>query len=357
MITIKEIAELAGVSRGTVDRVVNNRGSVHPSTELTIKKIIEKYDYRPNKTGVALAAQKKKYTIGVIFFDPDKNNPFFTDVMKGVAYQKEQLRSYGCKILVRRTSFSAQSQLDAIAELLNEEIQGLIITPYNAPEIASRINQLSQMGIPTITVNTDIACDRILYYGSNYYNCGRIAGGLISLITGGQAKIGIITGSPYVLCHTERIAGFIDTIQNSYPDIHISFIIENDDSDTKSYLNTYHALRSHPEVDALFFAAAGVSGGCKAVEKLSLERKIKIIAFDLTASTIELVKRGIISAAIDQQPFLQGSEPIKLMFDHLTIGELPTDKQLYTEASIKIKENLDHSTEKIDKTDQRCQIY
>lgn len=340
MITIKEIAELAGVSRGTVDRVINNRGSVHPHTELVIKNIIKKYDYHPNKTGVALAAQKKKYTIGVIFFDPNKNNPFFKDVMKGVDYQTEQLRNYGCKILVRRTSFNAQSQLDAITELLNENIQGLIITPYNASEIANRINQLSHMGIPTITVNTDICCDRLLYFGSNYYTCGCIAGGLIALITGGHAKIGIITGSSFVLCHTERIAGFLNTINNTYPHIHISFIIENGDDDTKSYLNTLRALHLHPEVDALFFAAAGVAGGCKAVEKLSLKRKIKIIAFDQTASTIELVKKGIISATIDQQPFLQGSEPIKLMFNYLTMGELPPEKQLYTEASIKIKENL-----------------
>ena len=66
MATIKEIAERAGVSRGTVDRVLNNRGAVCAETEERIRAIIKELDYKPNKAGMALAAQKKKYLIGII---------------------------------------------------------------------------------------------------------------------------------------------------------------------------------------------------------------------------------------------------------------------------------------------------
>lgn len=59
MATIKEIAELAGVSRGTVDRVLNNRGSVNPRTARKILEIAQALDYKPNKAGIVLAAQKK----------------------------------------------------------------------------------------------------------------------------------------------------------------------------------------------------------------------------------------------------------------------------------------------------------
>lgn len=59
MTTIKDIADLAGVSRGTVDRVLNNRGAVHPKTAEKIMEIVRALDYRPNKAGLALAAQKK----------------------------------------------------------------------------------------------------------------------------------------------------------------------------------------------------------------------------------------------------------------------------------------------------------
>ena len=68
MTTIKEIADLAGVSRGTVDRVLNNRDAVSPKTAEKIMDIVRAMDYRPNRAGITLAAQKKKYKIGVILF-------------------------------------------------------------------------------------------------------------------------------------------------------------------------------------------------------------------------------------------------------------------------------------------------
>ena len=60
MATIKEIAELAGVSRGTVDRVLNNRGSVSAKTAEKILEIAKALDYKPNKAGLTLAAPKKR---------------------------------------------------------------------------------------------------------------------------------------------------------------------------------------------------------------------------------------------------------------------------------------------------------
>ncbi len=76
MATIKEIADLAGVSRGTVDRVINNRGDVNRETAEKIRAIIKQLGYKPNPAGMALAAQKKKYLIGIILFS--RKNPFLT---------------------------------------------------------------------------------------------------------------------------------------------------------------------------------------------------------------------------------------------------------------------------------------
>ena len=69
MATIREIAELAGVSRGTVDRVLNHRGSVNPATAALINEIARKLDYKPNRAGMALAAQRKNLKLGVLLFD------------------------------------------------------------------------------------------------------------------------------------------------------------------------------------------------------------------------------------------------------------------------------------------------
>lgn len=339
MITIKEIADLAGVSRGTVDRVLNNRGSVNDQTSRRIREIVKALDYHPNKAGLALAAQKKKLTIGVLFFG--EGNLFFDDVMEGVSYQANKLAGYGCTVITKRCPFDAQAQLKAMEDLTAEGIHGLVLSPYNSPGIIAKINELSENGIPVITANTDVADSRrIAYVGSNYYEGGCTAGGLMGLITGGSAKLGIITGSPMVLCHTERIAGFLDTIHKYYPGIQLLDTAANQDDEFKSFQATDQLLTRYPDLSALYFTAAGVYGGCRAVIEHGREKSIRIISYDSVNTTKQMVSNGVIAATICQQPFQQGSRPVKLLFDCLTTGICPDSELQYTEAAIKIRENI-----------------
>ena len=114
MATIKEIAALAGVSRGTVDRVLNNRGSVNPDTAKRIQEIADSLDYKPNRAGLVLAAHKKHLKLGVILFSPD--NPFFQDVLQGVRDKAAELSGYNCTVIIRQVPFGVEEQLKALDE-------------------------------------------------------------------------------------------------------------------------------------------------------------------------------------------------------------------------------------------------
>ena len=225
MATIKEIAELAGVSRGTVDRVLNHRGLVNPNTEKKVLEIAELLNYQPNKAGIALAAQKKKYVIGVLLFGED--NPFFDEVIEGLHKKTEELSIYGCTILEKRILFDPLTQLEAIEEFVRNGIHGLILSPYNDERIHQKIDALWEAGIPCITVNTDMPdSKRIAYVGSDYYKCGQAAAGLLRLMSSGKTKVGIITGSHNVLCHEDRIKGFSDAVSVNHDEIEIVEILE-----------------------------------------------------------------------------------------------------------------------------------
>lgn len=337
MTTLKEIADLAGVSRGTVDRVLNNRGSVNPQTAQKVMDIVRALDYRPNKAGTFLAAQKKKYKIGVILFS--ENNPFFDEVMDGVQEKAEELEDYGFTTITRRVEFDADAQLEAIEELLEEGIHGLLLAPYNHMRIQKKIDELTRRQIPVVTVNTDIeGSSRIAYVGSDYFQGGRIAAGLFALMTSGSVKLGIVTGSPNVLCHTERIRGLRHVLEESYPRIHVVDIVENHDDEIISYNVTRGLLQKHPDLDALFFCAAGVYGGCRALRESGLHPKV--ISFDEVPTTVEMLSGGIIRATISQQPHRQGARSLDILFDYLTTGVRPAREQEFVEHSIRIRENI-----------------
>ncbi|MDO5345863.1 MAG: LacI family DNA-binding transcriptional regulator [Lachnospiraceae bacterium] len=339
MVTIKEIADLANVSRGTVDRVLNNRGSVNPQTARKVREIAQTLGYKPNKAGIALAAQKKKLRIGVILFGPE--NPFFQRVLEGVSAKAEELAAYDCTVLIRRVTFDGDAQVRSMRELVAEGIHGLVMTPYNDQAVIDTINELYNQGIPVVTMNTDIqGSRRIAYVGSNYYEGGRTAGGLMRLATGGHARLGIITGSSQVLCHTERIAGFLDVIGRTAPGIQVLDTLKNHDDEFESYEVTKHFLKAHPDADAIFFAAAGVHGGCRAITHMNRSKQMHVICFDADDTVRPLVAEGLISATISQQPHKQGSRPLDLLFDYLTTGSPPEHEINYVNAAIKIRENL-----------------
>ncbi len=346
MATIKDIAALAGVSRGTVDRVLNNRGAVNPETAEKIREIAKSLDYKPNRAGLVLAAQKKRIKLGVILFSPE--NPFFQDVLAGVNEKAEELAGYNCSVLVKQISFGVEAQLTAIDELLAAEVNGIALAPYNDERIRNRINELFDLGIPVVTLNTDIENSRrIAYVGSNYARSGATAAGLLKLITCGQdlsscapVYIGIITGSSNILCHTERIAGFTETLRPNANKIQIVDIVEVHDDEIESYEKTAALLTEHPEINALYFAAGGVYGGCRAVTVNNAQNRIRIVAYDKVPTTRELVKNGVIAATICQQPRIQGSKPLSLLFAYLTTGELPEKEYNYVAVDIRIRENI-----------------
>ncbi len=342
MATIKQISRLAGVSRGTVDRVLNNRGSVNPETAAKVREIAEAVQYTPNRLGKTLAVKKKKLKFGYILFGSTSSNPFFEDVVAGIESKADELEEYGVTVEVRYASIDdPQRQVRLMDELVAEGANGLVITPINHPLVREKIQALGQAGVPVVTANSDLPeSGRVAYVGSNYYKSGETAAGLMGLITGGSANVGIVIGSPLVLCHSERVAGFTDHVKKNLPGIKILDTRKNNDDDLESYAVTRRLIKDYPQMDALFLAAAGVKGACRAVSEAQLAGKLKIISYDTTPSTRHLIRDGVIDATIAQQPFTQGAKPLEILLECLGMDAPPQQDCYYTKIEIKIKENL-----------------
>lgn len=340
MATIKEIADLAGVSRGTVDRVLNKRGSVNPQTAAKIMEIVHALDYKPNRAGLVLAAQKKNLKLGAILFGEE--NPFFDEVIAGMKQKEDELACYNCSLMIKYVTIDVEQQLQAINEMVEMGVNGIAISPTNDPKLAKRINELYDQGIPVVTFNTDIQYSkRLAFVGSNYFQSGATAAGLMRLMAKfDDINIGIVTGSDEILCHTERIAGFEQAIKD-YPHINVIKTITNEDDDFISYDRTTQLLKDYPHINALFFAAGGVYGGCRSVLNLGRQKDMTIITFDNFATIREMIMKDVISATICQEPFVQGSKPLDLLFNYLATGEQPKIEYNYTAVDIRIKENID----------------
>ena len=342
MLSIKDIAKLAGVSRGTVDRVLNGRGEVNCETRQRILDIMDEVQFTPNRLGKRLAIKKKELKFGCVLYGHTDENPYFADVVKAMRIKELELEEYGIHLEIRHTSIDEPQEIVRHMDELREKgINGLVLSPIQDPIIEEKIEQFSQENIPIVTIGTDLPnSKRLAYVGSNSYLFGQIAANLLALFTNGTAQIGIITGSEYSYNHLQKVAGFEDYLANNYPDMQIVGKVINHDRDDESYEKVSHMLECHSKIDSLYFAAGGLRGGCKAVKDKGLNGKLKIVSFDLMPFNRQMVEDGTILATIGQQPEYHAEKALDILVDYLGMNIKPTRECYYSTAEIRIKANL-----------------
>lgn len=337
MVTIKQIAELCGVSRGTVDRVLNKRGNVKPEKERLIIEMAKKLNYRPNPAGKALAARKKHPVVGVLI--ASEGVQFFDDVLATMHRAADRFSSYGMEVIWRSMKgFDAAEQCRIIDEL-KDKISGLIINPVNDPLVIAKIDECVDNGMFIVTLNNDVeASRRHCYVGSDYLQGGRTAGALLKMICPTTLKAGVLLGSLNMLGHNQRLEGFQEVMYN-HPDFTLMGVAETADDDLQAYEAARQLIADNPEINAIFVVSSGGYGTARAIQAAGRE-DIIIVAFDTIPSTIEMMKKGLIKAALYQHPHQQGRRAMQVMFDYLVNGSLPEKKAYIMRNEIRIAENV-----------------
>ncbi len=337
-VTIKDIAAVAKVSRGTVDRVLNNRGSVKPEVEERVRMVAASMGYKPNAAAKAFSTLKKKMVFGILL--PSVGDLFFVDLIEGIREAQRELEDYGVKIILKETSgYDVDRQLEEIDELLAQGITALGLLPLMDRKVAEKIDSIVDSGIPVVTINSDIEdSKRNLYVGTDFKKSGNLAAGLMGLINP-RAQVLILTGSSKLLSHNLRISGFSETIGKRFPEISVIEVVECRNNNFTAYEAVKKSIEDHPEMDALYITAEGIKGACEAVS-LYPERRINIICFDDVDYVKQFIKEGKISATICQQPRRQGYEAVKNMFAWFAYPEVLNQESILMEGVIKICENI-----------------
>lgn len=339
-VTIRQIAAVAGVSRGTVDRVLHGRPGVNPEIAMHVRHIADDLGFEPNLAGKILAARKQPIKIGC--FLPSIGNVFFEDVVAGFRDAEAAYSDFGLSVEVKEVKgFEPGEHIAAIQRLVENGCAALCVSTVDIPEIRACINGLVESGVPVVAVNTDLTkTKRLCYVGCNYLQGGSTAAGLLALTAPEKLELLIVTGSLNIRGHNQRIQGFSRTLRKKGVSYHLVDIFESLDNDEHAYEMTLRALRAHPEINCIYITAAGVAGVCRAVTELGLQRKLRVLCHDDIAATRQLVRDGVIDFTIGQEPHEQGYRAIQLLFDHFMSDKHTRPADYITNTVIVIKENL-----------------
>ena len=339
-VTIQKIAELAGVSRGTVDRALNNRGRIDPEVAKQIKQIANELGYVP-KNRKRSASQKGRIRIGVV--TQLARSSFMLEVNRGIRQAAEELDEKGVELIVKEgISVDEEEQLGAIDALVREGIQGLAVMPVDCESIRVKLNWLiEEKKIPVVTFNSDlVGTKRICYVGMDNQKSGRTAAGLLGMLTGGTGKILVITGFFSSHVNNERVNGFVEELKDSYPNLELAGVQGSfDDSEEVNKIIT-NTMLNVQGINGVFVASGGQEGIQKAYENLKLERRPFTVIYDLTPNNRQALKEDVADFLIDQEAYVQGYQPPLILADILLKGKQVEEEFQYTDINIKTKYNI-----------------
>jgi len=337
--TIKDIAEMAEVSRATVDRVIHGRGTVSPNTYAKIKKILDKINFQPNLIAQTL---KKGELFKLAVLVPDNvQDAYWQRAFHGFDDAMSEYSFIGIRVdkfmfnLNEKESFSLKAK-----DILKDGYHGVVTAPVFYHEAIEFFKECEAMDLPYVTFNTHIKESRALcHVGQDLIQSGKTAASLLHHVTdSGQKMLVIHMLEDYERARhvKEKEDGFREYFaEMGFPaDKVIAQRIDNTGELEKILLDT---LEKYSTIGGIFVSTSKVHYIADILQSLDLN--IKLLGYDLIDKNIAYLDQGTIHYLIYQNPRFQANQAFSFLLDYLVFKKkIPEVKLLPIE--IVIKENL-----------------
>ena len=344
-ITTKDIAKLAGVSRGTVDRALNNRGDIASEVKQRILEIAKEHGYVKNHLASNLA-KNVKFNIAIVIPDP-KEDSFWEAPIKGIRSFESFAHNYGFKL-----TFYYFSLLDnrtygkALEKAFDKKPSALLTAPVFLKESIQYFQIAHQNSIPVVCINSQLLNKEVLsYIGQDSFNCGVVAGRLFEISCDLKTKkqLAVIT-----LGHKSdnaiHIQNKIEGLKSFFKKSNVQVIIK--EYDIEEINNTEHIkdkvnllLEDKENIAGVFFTNSRAYQFDKHSSLFdNLPDAIKI-GFDLVSSNIQLLNDNKLDYLLNQNPEKQGYLGLVTLFNYF-IYQRKVPSKNYLPVDIVIKENL-----------------
>ena len=343
-IRIKDIAERAGVSVGTVDRVLHKRPNVSKSALEKVEKALKEMDYKPNMYASALA-YNKSYTFYCIM-PKHESEAYWEEVEEGVIDACEFRRDFRIsQKMMYYNRFSAETFSKVTNECLKLKPDGVIIVPSKLDVTRKFTDQLHEQGIPFILLDSYMPDLKPLsFFGQDSFSSGYFAARMLMMLAPHETEIMMMkqmrNGNVASKQQENRETGFRHYMHDHFPDVKINEVNLPLDVKRENYdaiLDQFFANHPHTHHCIAFNSKAHIVG-----EYLlrSNRRNIQIMGYDMVPKNADCVRQGSISCLIAQHAFMQGYACIDSLFRAIVLKK-EVDPVNYMPIELLTKENID----------------
>ena len=343
-VKIKDIARLARVSTGTVDRVIHNRGEVSEETHKKVKKILSELNYQPDILAQTLAS-KRSWTFSVIMPVSVNGNDFWSAPAKGIEKALREISPFGVEIKMYLFNQYEQESFAAKAfNLLSDKPDVVLFAPVFIDDSIKFINECKIKNIPVTLFNSHIEdVDGISFIGQNSWQSGMVAAKLLhyGINEAGDILILNLASRKDSYNHIlKREKGFRDFFaEKEEKKFTLHTIDTNQASDQVIHSKLSDAF-SRLTIKGIFTTNSRVYKVAGFIENNGING-IKMIGYDLLPVNIDFLRKGTIDFLLSQKPEDQAYRGIMQLFNQLILKNKPETIQ-YMPVDIITKENIEN---------------
>ena len=344
-VTINDVAKAAGVSKGTVDRVLHNRGEVSAKSRDKILCVIDELGYRPNPYASILASKKDFRIVCII---PEFSQGEFWELTeKGIVDGQEYSSRYGISLeVVRYDQYDLQAFHNACVDVLASRPSGVVIAPMFRNETLSFVKELHDRSIPYIYIDSKLEEDNYLaYFGMPMYQSGYLCANILTyerkvekiyVVRIARDKAGM--SDPTIT----RRTGFMDYINEYYPDCNIENIFIDPKDRALRFEKFDEMFREDPSPGKYIVM---FNSRVHYIADYLREREIRgcrVVGFDVLEDNLAALRDGYVQALIAQHSDSQAAAAITAMTDMLILRQSPAKRDNYTQMDILNRYNCDY---------------
>lgn len=342
-IRIKDIARMAGVSVGTVDRVLHSRSGVSASSRVKVEEILQKLNYQPNMYASALASNKKYRFVSLL--PSHHEGDYWTDVEHGMQQAVTRFSDFNVSLSAfYYDQYEAGAFTEAGMRILDEQPDGVILSPAIETETERFVVRLQEAGIPYVFIDSNIPrLSPLTFYGQHAQRSGYFAARMLRLLAQGQTEIVIFRqineGHLGSNQQFHREEGFYEYMKEHCPELKMweLNLYAKQPGEDASRLDEFFA--AHPDVKC------GITFNSKAYiigEYMQRHgrKDFHLMGYDLLRRNVACLKAGSIDFIIAQQPTMQGYNSIESLCNYLILRKKVKDCN-YMPINLITTENLD----------------
>ena len=330
-----DVAQLAGVSLSTVDRVLNERGSVSDAKRRKVVKAAQT---------LGLKRLLPSPVHGLLRFDlvmVDSATDHFRRLAAAFAQQAEMHRS---RLILQRHIWQ-EREPQQLPELISNPVvprQGLIVVAQDTPQVREALREQIAAGVPVVLLTSSLpGLTEAKYVGIDNHAAGRTAGRLMSQWVQNEkgARVVLVTNSLLYHAHQQRVEGFLEVMAERAPDVEVLGPLECFDDNDLNAAEISEYLQQRAGIRGLYTTGSGSSGVHRALVQHT--QRVVWISHEATLQHAQMLREGRLTLVLDQDP--EGQAEAAIQHLRYANGDLDAPPQVRPQLRIVIDEMLEGS--------------